>query len=63
MQWLSIFKSTSSKYNLHIMLFTLLTYNSENKYTSSERYVHPIVHSSTIHISQDIETTQFSINK
>ena len=45
------------------MHFTLLTYNSENKNTNSERYVHLHVHSSTVHISQDTETTQVSINK
>ena len=30
---------------------------------SSERYMHPCVHSSTIHSSQDMETTQISSNR
>ena len=53
--WSDLAAAAASKYNLHTTHFTLLTYNSENKNTNSERYVHPNVQNGTIHISQDME--------
>ena len=43
--------------------YNILALHVSGQNYNSKRYVHPYVHSSTIHNSQDMETTQMSTDR